>query len=182
MKKKILGICIIVLMLVALVSGCTENKTTDDGDNGGGTTGNTYTWTAEEFEDDLTFDTDWETYFKMVFGTLADGDTLILQDTISEISYDSLTDRTTITFDTSEGGDISSSINNNFEGDITDTYQVGDEVKITVTIKHVEFTDDSTGTSMDYELEIFEEQWTTQEEYVTSGGGALPSSTIEKIE
>jgi len=183
MKKKILGICIVVLMLVALVSGCTENKTTDSNDdnNGGGTTGNTYTMTAKEMQDDMTMDTDWATYIKILYTTLADGDTVVIQDTITEISYDSETDRTTVTFEWTED-EVTGSLNLPFEGDITATYQAGDEVKVTVTIKHVEFTYETSGASMDYEIEIFDEQWTTQEEYIASQGGALPATIIEKIE
>ena len=183
MKKKILGICIVVLMLVALVSGCTENKTTDDDDSGGGTTGNTYTWTAKETSDDMTMDTDWTTYIKILYGTLVDGDTLIIQDTISGFSYDSEADRTTVTVEWTED-EVTGSLNFPFEGDLTGSYQAGDEVKVTVTIKHVEFTytDETLGMSMDYEVEIFDEQWTTQEEYIASQGGALPATSIEKVE
>jgi len=179
MKKQIFGICIVVLMLVALVSGCTENKTTD---NGGGATGNTYTMTAKEVQNDMTMDSDWSTYVKILFNSLEDGDTLIIHDTIDDISHSSDTDRTTITFNTSEGGDMTSSLNYPFEGDITGSYQIGDEVKITATIKHVEATYEQDGSSMDYELEIFEEMWTNMDEYIATQGGALPTTSIEKIE
>lgn len=179
MKKKILGICIFVLMLVALISGCTENKTTD---NGGGTTGNTYTMTAKEVQNDMTMDSDWSTYIKILYTTLEDGDTLIIHDTIDDISYSSDTDRTTVTFDTSEGEGVTSSLNYPFEGDITGSYQIGDEVKITATIKHVEETYEQGGSSMDYELEIFEETWTNMDEYIATQGGALSTTSIEKIE
>ena len=112
MKKTIALVGIVVMMLVLLISGCTE-------DNNGGTTGQTYTWTAKEMQDDVSIDSDWETYIKILYTSLGDGDTLIIQDTISEVTYDSLTDRTTITFDTSEGGDMTSSVNLPFEGNLT---------------------------------------------------------------
>ena len=93
MKKKILGICIVVLMLVALVSGCTENN-----DNGGTTEAKTYTWTAKQLLDDMATDEDWSDGIEILYTTLNDGDTVIITDTISEVTYDSVTDRTTITF------------------------------------------------------------------------------------
>ena len=180
MKKQMLVLSIVILMLVTLISGCTENDTND---NTGSSTPKTYTWTAKEFQNDLDWDTDWVTYIKMDYNTLEEGDTLIIQDTISEVSYDLTSDRTTITFAWVEGtGNLS--LNLPFEGDLSGTYQTGDEVKITGTMKHVEFTytNETLGLSMDYEVELFEEQWTTQEEFITLGGGSLPATSIEKVE
>jgi len=179
MKKAIAIISIICIGLVLFVSGCTEQD--NSGTNGGTTTGNTYTMTAKEVNADMTMDSDWSTYIKILYTTLEDGDTLIIQDTIDEIPYDATTDRTTITFDTSEGGDMSSSLNYPFEGDITATYAAGDTVKITATIKHVQETYEQGGSSMDYEIEIFEETWTNMEDYVATQGGALPSTCITKV-
>ena len=137
--------------------------------------------TAKEVNADMTMDSDWSTYIKILYTTLEDGDTLIIHDTIDEISYDETLDRTTVSFDTSEGGDMSSSLNYPFEGDITTTYAVGDEVKITATIKHVQGTYEQTGSSMEYELEVFEEPWTNIDDFMTNQGGALPSTNIDKV-
>jgi len=180
MKKKILGICIVVLMLVALVSGCTENNSNNNG--GTDTTPQTYTWTAKQFIDDMPMDLDWSDGLQLLHTTLKDGDTVIIQDTITEVSYDSVTDRTTITFEWTIGDGGPSAFSPVFEGNLTDTYSVGDNVEITATMKYVTFTDDSTGTSMTYELEIFEKTWTNKEEYIASQGGALPATSIEKVE
>jgi len=181
MKKAIAIICIICIGLVLFVSGCTEQDNSGTNNNGGTTTGNTYTMTAKEVNADMTMDSDWSTYIKILYTTLEDGDTLIIQDTIDEISYDATTDRTTITFDTSEGGDMTSSLNYPFEGDLTATYTAGDTVKITATIKHVQETYEQGGNSMDYELEIFAETWTNMDDYVATQGGALPSTSITKV-
>ena len=182
MKKTIAIICVLCIGLVLFVSGCTEQDNSGNNNNGGTTTtGNTYTMTAKEVINDMTMDSDWSTYVKILYTTLEDGDTLIIHDTINEISYNSGTDRTTVTFDASEGGGTSSSLNYPFEGDITGSYQVGDEVKITVTIKHVQETYEQGGSSMDYEIEIFEETWTNMEDYVATQGGALPSTCITKV-
>jgi len=181
MKKAIAIMCILCMGLVLFVSGCTEEDNTGTNNNNGGTTGNTVTMTAKEVNDDMAMDSDWSTYVKFLYNSLEDGDTLIIHDTIDEISYSSDTDRTTVTFDTSEGGDMSSSLNYPFEGDITSSYQTGDEVKITGTIKYIEETYEQGGASMDYELELFEEMWTNIDDYVANQGGALPSSSITKV-
>ena len=75
--------------------------------------------------------------FTINFDSVNDGDTLIIQDTISNISYDSNT--TTVTFEWAEGNTTGSLVLS-FEGDITDSYQAGDGVKITLKIKRVKFT------------------------------------------
>ena len=182
MKKTILGIGIIILMLVIFVSGCTDSDDSkDEESDNGGTTGNTYTMTAKEFNDDMIMDKDWNTYETMDYISLEGGDTLIIQDTIAEILYNPVTDSTTVTFEWIEG-EVTASLNLQFEGNITGSYQVGYEVKVTVKIKHVTFTFEVGEMLIDYDIEIFEEQWTTQEDYVYSGGRSpLPSTSIEKI-
>ena len=186
MKKQTLIVCIVVLMLVALFCGCTENKTnddTDDGDKGGETTANTYTWTAKETMADIPIDTDFSDGAQVLYNTLKDGDALIIEDIISNINYDPDLDQTTISFEWTED-EMTGSFNPVFEGNLTEIYSAGDNVRITVTIKYVEFTytDEDLGVSMDYQIEVFEELWTTQEEYISSGGGALPATTIAMIE
>jgi hypothetical protein len=179
MKKIFAIVCMLCLGPVLFISGCTEQD--NSGANGGTTTGNTYTMTAKEVFADMNTDTDWSTYIKMLYTTLEDGDILIIHDTIDNISYSLETDRTMVIFDASEEGDMSSSLVYPFEGNLTDSYQVEDEVKITATIKYVHETYEQGGSSMDYELEIFEELWTTIDEYIASQGGALPLTTITKV-
>lgn len=175
--------------LMLFFSGCTEE---DDGvtneNNDGSTTGNTITMTAKELQNDMNLDSDWTTYFKMLYDSLKEGDTLILQDTISQIFFNSDENVTKISFNiTSEDEAGYTLINYYFEGNITDSYQIDDEVKITVTIKHVEFTYESATGTMNYELELFDEQWESEEYFTTNlasiygGFKPLTESYIEKI-
>ena len=183
MKKALFVIGIaLCLTLVIFLSGCTENKTTNNDDGSNDTTPQTYTWTAKQFIDDMIVDTDWTDGLELLYTTLKDGDTLIIQDTISEVSYDSETDITTITFEWTLEGEGISAFSPNFEGNLTDTYSAGDDVEITVTMKYVTFSDDSTGESYTYELEIFEKTWTNKDEYIETGGAALPATSIKKVE
>ena len=178
MKKGILVVGIVCLMLVLLVCGCTQQE---ESGTGGGTTGNTVTMTAKEHYDDMSMDTDWSTYITILYDSLEDGDTLIIQDSVTNISYDSNTDATTVTFEWTEG-EMTGSLNPVFEGDITGSYQTGDEVKITVTIKHVTFSHEG----MSYDMELYEEQWESQDYFISNAGSALgglkplPQSCIAK--
>lgn len=175
MKKGILIVSIICLTLVLFISGCTEQDNSE-------TTGNTVTMTAKEHSDDMSMDSDWSTYITIAYDSLEDGDTLIIQDTISSISYDSDTDATIVTFEWTDG-DATGSLNPVFEGDITGTYQTGNEVKITVTIKQVTFSNQG----MSYDIGLYEEQWESQDYFISNAASAfgglkpLPQSCISAI-
>jgi hypothetical protein len=174
MKKTVITIFIINLILVLITSGCTENN-----QNG---TAKTYTWTAKQVVADIPIDTDWNDGIQMLYNTLKDGDTLIIQDTITNISYDPDTNTTLVTFEWAEGNETNS-LNPTFEGDITGYYQPGSNVKITVTIKYVKLTYQS----VNFEMEIYEEQWVSEEDFISdldSGGEGLkplPQSCIEIV-
>ena len=68
--------------------------------------------------------------------------------------------------------------------DISGLYNVGDEVEITRTILHVEFTDDSGG---NYDMEVYEEEWVSEEYYLENqldtlaGSKAISKSLIQKV-
>jgi len=189
MKKTSIVLCIICLGLVLLLSGCTEDSDSETNEsNGGSTTGNIITMTAKELQYDMSLDTDGATYFKMLYNSLKEGDILVLQDSISQISYNSDEGVTKISFNiTTEGEAGYTLVNYYFEGDITESYQIDDEVKITETIKHVEFTYESAIGSMNYELELFDGQWESEEYFVNNlasifgGFKPLTQSCIEKI-
>ena len=165
-------------MLVILMCGCTEDK---NGGSGNGISAKTYTWTAKQVTDDMPLDLDWDDGFQMLYSTLKDGDTLIIQDTITNISYNSDKGTTTVAFEWTEGIETNS-FNLIFEGNITNSYQPGDEVKISVTIKHVTLSYQG----FNFEMEIYEEQWESVEYFksdLDSGGEGfkpLPQSCIEK--
>ena len=179
MKKGILIIVTICLMLVLFISGCTEQDNSGTDNNNGGTTGNTYTMTARELNEDMTMSLG--DPVTIAYDSLEDGDTVIIHDTIASVYYNSETDRTTVTFSWTDE-EMTTALNLPFEGDISASYQSGDEVKITVTIKHVTFSYTFEEVTLNYDIEIFEEQWTTKEEYIDSQGGALPATSIEKVE
>jgi len=174
MKKGVFVLSIIILMLLLFTCGCTQQ---DDSENGG----KTVTMTARELQNDVSSDTDWSTYYTMLYTSLDDGDSLIIQDTVSNISYNLDTDTTTLTFEWIEDGE-NNSLALYFEGDITITYQPGDKVKISVKIEYVKFSYED----FNFELEIYEEQWVSKEYFksnMDSGGEGikpLPQSSIEK--
>jgi len=178
MKKAILALGMICFMLVVFISGCTQQNNKG---NEGSTTGKTLTMTAKELNDDMSVNSDWSTYFTIAYNSLEDGDTLILQDKITNISYDSVTNSTMVKFEWTNGS-ISFSIKLAFEGNITGSYIVGDNVTITQKIKHVTFTYQN----LAYDIELFEDQWESQDYFSFNAGSALgglkplPQSCIAK--
>jgi hypothetical protein len=182
MKKQILGICIVVLMLVALISGCAEK---DNSGNVDSSEPKTVTMNAQEYSDDIDLQIT-GTSVKSDLKSLKDGDTLIFQDIISAITYDETTDITTVEFEYEEamdgGGTYTSTVTLIFEGDITNLYEVGDNVKATLTIKRITVTINE----MALDMEIYEEYWVS-EEYFTSnymtGNPYMPlsASKITKV-
>lgn len=181
MKKEIILVSIIVAIgLVVLLSGCIENN--DSKDKGGSTEAKTVTMNAQEFGEDMGFEQPSETVFKTYFKSLDDGDTLIFQDLISDITYDETTDITTIEFEYSQGegeGTYTSTNEFIFDGNLTGDYSVGDEVRITVTIKHVTFT--MQGMTLD--IEVYEEYWVSEQYYIDNYMTGMPFKPIsaEKI-
>ena len=154
---------VISLMLVILISGCS-------------TTGKTFTITAKELNDN----TKWvnsNTTFSLLYDSYEDGDTLIIKDTISTITYDKTFNATGISFIWDNGTQIR---NFAFKGNITDSYKNGDKVKITVHLKHVTFSYNG----KNYDMEIFAEEWESQDYFIknfdTYPFKFLPASCIEK--
>lgn len=177
MKKAILTLGMICFMLVVFISGCTQQSNKG---NNVSTTGKTLTMTAKEFNDDASVKIG-DTYFTIACNSLEDGDTLILQDTITNISYDSVTNSTMVKFEWTNGI-ASFSTNLAFEGNITGSYIVGDNVNITQKIKHVTFSYQN----LAYDIELFEDQWVSEEyftSHVTTGNQLkpLPQSCIIKV-
>lgn len=152
-------------------------------DDGGSVTG--VTMNIKEYTDNILLDSDWYSYFNFLLKTLDDGDTLIIQDKISTISYRPEVDATSITFCHWEGNTgVCESFY--FEGDITNQYQKGDQIRITVHIKNVTFF----GSRYNYDMEIFEEQWVSVSYFnsrvvhcldFTKGLKPMSSSIITKL-
>ena len=166
-KKKIISlIFVIFLTLVLLISGCTSNNDA----NGG----NTFTITAKELNDHAKF-VNTNSTLSILYDQYENGDTLIIKDTISNVTYDQTFDATGITF-TWQSGMRSFA----FQGDITNKYKDGDKVKITVHLKHVTFSYNGTN----YDMEVFAEEWVSQSYFIENFNiypfNFLPASCIEK--
>lgn len=173
------------VLLVISFSRCTEkNKDQpNENGNGNGATGNTFTMNAEELLNDMNIETDYATYMKTDFISMQEVDSLIFMDAISEIQYLTDVDATEIVFTIKIGETEWKSTRFFFMGNITDSYKVGDFVRITVTITHATFTIDG----MDVDIEIYKETWLDFDYYqshrTTSTGGfyPMPTGTITKI-
>jgi len=167
MKKAMLLVLVIFCFItVIFICGCSEQNNTP------GITG--ITMTAKELYNNV------ETIegpgnITINYKSLNDGDTLIVQDTNFKIFFDFVFNETKLIF-VWDGGDSNNSLEFEFEGNITGSYSSFDQVKITVKIKHVKFS----FRNINYDLELFEEQWVNEEYYVQNGTKPLPPSCITK--
>jgi hypothetical protein len=100
--------------------------------------GNKYTMSFQELIDDMEDPNDFSD-----FKTLEPGDTVIVEDTISDIDYDGA--KTQITFESYDAGEFV------FLGDLTDEYDYGDKIRITLHIIVIEYDGK--------EFEFFKEMW-----------------------
>lgn len=182
MKKSIISLLLLTVIFIIFFSiyirfGIEVKKDDVKGDGR-----STFTMTAKEHNDDISVDIDEGDGFSLLYNSLGDGDLLIILDTISDIYYDISTDITTVKFEWIEENETDH-LDILFEGDIINSYQPGDEVKISVTIKYVTFS----YKDFNFEMEIYEEQWESEDYYrsnVDSGGDGfkpLPQSCIEKV-
>jgi hypothetical protein len=180
MIKKYLIIIIIILLSLFLFTGCIEfGADIKDSDI---KKPKTLTMTAQEHNNDILLDMDLSDDYSLLYNSLNDKDTLIIIDTIDEIIFDSNYNTTKIIFswDTEEGADYLELF---FEGNILDSYKIGNEVEITVRIKYVTFTYEN----FDFKMEIYEEQWVNEEYFksnVGSGGNGfkpLPPNCIRLL-
>ena len=170
MKKSVLFLGVICFVLTIFLCGCAENQDNNTISH------KTYTWTARQLIDDIPQDLDLSLDYKLLYNSLKDGDTLIIQDTISNISYNFDVNTTTITFEWIEGEE-KNSYDIIFEGNLTKLYQKNTNVNIQLTIKYVNFSYES----LIFELEIFKEQWISFDEFIENGLKPLPSSCIKIV-
>ena len=138
--------------------------------------------TAQQHNNDIPLDTDWSDGYSLLYNTLENGDLLIIEDVINEIFYSNDEDATIIIFRwvVNEESDY---LDLTFEGDLTDSFEMGDKVSISVTIKYVMFSYEE----FNFEMEIYKEQWVSEEyfrENVDSGADGfkpLPENIISKL-
>jgi hypothetical protein len=135
---------------------------------------------AKEFVYNLSEDYNFTTNtYILDFLPFKEGDRVVVQDIIDYIYYVSDEDYTAIEFDIESenfAGENISSFEFDILGDITNTYRVDDEIKITFTIKHVTFSDDE----INYDLEVYKEAW-NQDDFLRSYTQVLPQNTISLI-
>lgn len=181
MRNKVFTILIICLLTIVLFSGCTENNNKSKNIET-----KTIHMTAQEFIDDFSFSTsmsggnmNWATDYS----SLNEGDTLILTDKIYNMTYTSfMYNATTIYFDVEDYtrmGISASEVGLLFEGNITDKYSIDDTVRVTLTVKHFVYTNETTGAVLD--MEVFEEGWDQNKFMMSFFTQILPETCIEKI-
>jgi DNA-directed RNA polymerase subunit beta' len=196
------GVVVIILIIIAasyfLVLAPTDDNGPSDG-NGNGQGRETTTMDFSDVQDELNY---WDEHDGQ-FETLDPGDTLIIEDEIifiaSERYYDWDTDSyetlTYVYFKSAHQGDTSDDwyyyywydddyyyydYDLTFQGDITDDFKIGDQVKVTLHIISIDW-EDYTGQSSSYkdyegrDIEYFDEMWDGKNVH------HLPRSSIELI-
>jgi len=143
-KKSIF--CVLICLIISIFSSGCLNSENDDG------TIMSFKELANDYNVERNNDTKEAT---QQFQSLDKGDTLIIQDTINNISYIESNDYTWIEF--SSYPDESFSI----AGDITDDYGPGDTVEIRMHIGSDVFTEENpyTGEMWTFDMEVMEEGW-----------------------
>ena len=155
----VVAIIFIIAIFAALFLGGEENKTV--------------TMSVSELEDDLVTDSredyqGYDYYYTMEYKSLDPGDTLLLRDEITDISYDYYDDETYIELDWEASF--------YFEGDLTYNYDVYDTVIIEFHIIHVSFDEDIYGYTYHFEGEVPREQWDSDDNEYSDD--PLPQSII----
>ena len=174
MKKLIITIITLFISLLIFFSGCLNLGGNDDEKNG-------IIITAREHNEDIK-ETHTNNSFSKLYNSLKDGDLIKIKDIIDSIFYDPKMDVTLVSFEWTEN-QTSNFLEIMFEEDLSAIFSLGDEVEISVTIKYVNFKHND----FNYEMEIFNEQWVSEEFFKTdleSGGNGfipLPQKSIKKL-
>lgn len=193
MKKGIVNIFIAILLVSIVFCGCFEENNGDKV-NTAVTTGKTVTMNATELREDMdvrvkgsaTGGSDGSSstsisFEKCLFNSLEEGDTLKIEDNIKCISYREDDDLTYIYFQNKEGNYSGCSLDyclmETFKGDLTDTFEVGDTVRITGNILYLNFSLNN----CNYEFEIFEDKWLGESYFLEHRFGPLDEGCIEKV-
>lgn len=174
---------ITLMFFIVGLCGClgnNENNTNGSNSNTNGSNHKTVTMNASELRKDLhnegSYSSEVEVQnYARYYDSVDEGDTLVIVDYVTEIYYWAEKDKTRI--------DLSDpTVGFYFNGNVENSYDVGDEVRVTVTIKHVELSYTSNGRTLNYDVEIFEEQWVNEQYFIENKFGApLPTSCIEIV-
>jgi len=98
----------------------------------------------------------------LLYPEFEEEDCIIIHDKISLIQYYPDDQYTTVCFSWYQDQYTKTHVYYHFEGNITDTYKEGDTVEITLHLKHIELET----TNMSYSLDVFEEQWESEQYFV----------------
>ncbi len=121
--------------------------------------GKVITMTMEEIINDYEYNVDNDTKkMSYLLKSLNHGDTLIIRDTVNDVTYNKSGDYTSIDFETSVGNPFP------IEGDITDRFEKGDSIELTLHIIKDIFTQQNqyTGEIWTFEHETFKEGWDSE--------------------
>jgi len=159
-NKKSLILITAFMLLFIIYSGCTQNE-------------KTITVNQMLYDINTNISSDYNT-LKINYSSYNENDTIIINDQIENIEYDSDNDSTVISFFSNVNESIFKSSDLIFKGDLTDTYNVDDNVEIKLTIKHVlipiSFGDDT----FYYDVEIFKEQWVSEDYFISNVQNGFP--------
>lgn len=155
-KWMIIGAVIVVIIIIVVILATVLISTSQDDGNGGG--GKTVTMSVAEFEDNINIQHErdyrgYDNYIKVLFNSLEPGDTLLLKDEITDIYYNDWNETEII---------IGNDRWYDFEGDLTDEFELGDMVVIEMHVIYISFDQTSDGTTYHNEGEIFQEQWNSE--------------------
>ena len=190
MQKKMSMAVVIILLIAIFFCGCTDNNNEDSiepkNNNEDSIEPKTVYMTAQDFINDFIFSTslaEGKMTWKSDYKSLNEGDTLVLTDKIYNITHTGfISGITNIYFDVEDYvrlGVNASEIVFQYEGNITNEFAIGDNVRITLTVKHFLYTNETSGATLD--MEVFEEGWDQEKFMMNFLTQILPKSTIEKI-
>lgn len=170
MKRAIVASLLVCMLAVVATAGCLED---------GGDTEADATMSMQELSNDYSQSMD-QANMTMVlfFKSLDEGDTLIIKDTIENITYDEQNQSTSISFASTSQSTTGQIPQLRFEGDITDDFSPGDTVGVTTSIVNVTMTQQSQQGQITYHYETLEEGWDAENETSIP----FPQSTIKHVE
>jgi len=181
MKKDLL-IFFITLILLINLTGCLEEKNENDDNKIHGTYNNKdelnyfsniTMMTAREFSSIINETINGSNYTIDLNG-LQGGDKILIVDTIDDIKYQD--GNTSIIFEFQENSRGSERHVFIFQDNITSDYNIGDKVEINLTIEHKTFND----SIINYDIEIFKEQWESIEYYTKTIYHSNPYKSLQK--
>lgn len=150
MNRAIVASLLVCMLAVMATAGCLED--------GGSGEAQATTMTWKEFNNDMTQNVNRSTMtVTMQLQSLDEGDTLVIKDQVADMDHRVARGRslTAVNFSSYPQRPIT------VEGDITDEFAVGDNMKLTTDIINITFTTEQQGQTITYDLEWMKEGWDT---------------------